>query len=103
MIVPGLQICCRYEIVLPGPRRSIDRGILRLQDIGEKAKQTSASNNAKGSKCFQFLCNNSNEHGFSMHKHLSGPLGGVENRGIRPRFSTPPTGPDECLCMKNHV
>ena len=24
------------------------------------------------------------------------PLGGVENRGLRPRFSTPPMGPGEC-------
>ena len=29
-------------------------------------------------------------------EHLPGPLGGVENRGLRPRFSTPPTGPGEC-------
>ena len=36
------------------------------------------------------------EHGFSMHEHSPGPLGGVENRGFRPRFSTPPTGPGEC-------
>ena len=33
------------------------------------------------------------EHVFSMH--YPGPLGGVENRGLRPRFSTPPTGPGE--------
>ena len=26
MIVPEPQICCRYEIVLPGPRRSIVSG-----------------------------------------------------------------------------
>ena len=32
------------------------------------------------------------EHGFSA----PGPLGGVENRDRRPRFSTPPTGPGEC-------
>ena len=36
------------------------------------------------------------EHGFSMHEHLPGPLGGVKNRGLRPRFSTPPTGSGEC-------
>ena len=32
------------------------------------------------------------EHGFSMHKNSPGPLGGVENRGRRPQFSTPPKG-----------
>ena len=36
------------------------------------------------------------EHGFSMHLHSPGPLGGVENRGLRPLFSTPPTEPGEC-------
>ena len=36
------------------------------------------------------------EHGFSMHYYLPGPLGGVENRGLRPRFLTPPSGPGEC-------
>ena len=35
-------------------------------------------------------------HGFSMHYHSPGPLGSVENRGLRPRFPTPPTGPGEC-------
>ena len=32
------------------------------------------------------------EHGFSLHEHSPGPLGDVENRGLRPRFSTPFTG-----------
>ena len=36
------------------------------------------------------------EHGFSKHLNSPGPLGGVENRGLRPRFSTPPTGLGEC-------
>ena len=36
------------------------------------------------------------EHGFSMHSHSPGLLRDVENRGLRPRFSTPPTGPGEC-------
>ena len=31
------------------------------------------------------------EHGFSMHTHSPGPLESVENRGLRPRFSTSPT------------
>ena len=35
------------------------------------------------------------EHGISMHFNAC-PLGDVENRGLRPRFSTPPMGPGEC-------
>ena len=35
------------------------------------------------------------EQGYSMHQHSPGPLGGVENRSLRPQFSTPPTGPGE--------
>ena len=45
---------------------------------------------------FSFYAMIATEHGFSMHEHSPGPLGGVENRGLRPRFSTPPTGPGEC-------
>ena len=37
---------------------------------------------------------------FFIHKHSPGPVGGVENRGRRPRFSTPPKGPGECLCIE---
>ena len=37
---------------------------LRSRDIGEKAKQNSARNNAKCSKIFQFLCNNSDRTWF---------------------------------------
>ena len=33
------------------------------------------------------------KHVFSMHVHSPGPVGGVENRGQRSRFSTPPKGP----------
>ena len=50
MIVPGPLTCCRYED---------DPWELCSRDIGEKAKQNSARNKAKCSKCFQFLCNNS--------------------------------------------
>ena len=45
---------------------------------------------------FNFYAIIATEHGFSMHLHSPGPLGGVENRGLRPRFSTPPTKPGEC-------
>ena len=58
MLVRGPQICCHYEMCTSDPRRSI-QWKFRSRDIGEKAKQNSARNNAKCSKCFQFSCNNS--------------------------------------------
>ena len=54
-------------------------------------KQNSARNNAKCSKCFQFVYKNSDRTCFFNALTFPGPLGGVENRGQRPRFSTPPT------------
>ena len=47
----------------------VPREVLKTpaSDIGGKAKQNSARNNAKCIKCFQFLCNNKIKHGFSMH------------------------------------
>ena len=36
---------------------------------------------------------------FYMHQRLPGPEGGVENRGQRPRFSTPPEGPCKRKCI----
>ena len=37
---------------------------LRSRDINEKAKQNNERNNAECSKCFQFLCNNSDRTWF---------------------------------------
>ena len=59
MLVPGPQNCYRTTCAQPGLGTSIVRGKERSCDIGEKAKQNSARNDAKCSKCFQFLCNNS--------------------------------------------
>ena len=59
MLVLGPQICCRYEMCTAGTQNEHSQWKLRSRDIGEKAKQNSARNNAKCSKCFQFLCNNS--------------------------------------------
>ena len=44
------------------------------RDIGEKAKQNSARNNAKCSKCFQILCNNSDRTWFFNTLTLSNHL-----------------------------
>ena len=59
MIVPGPQICCRYEMCTAWRYNEQSPWKLRLCDIGENAKQNSARNNAKCSKGFQFLCINS--------------------------------------------
>ena len=59
MFVPGPQICCRYEMCTARPLTEHSPWKLRSRDIGETAKQNSARNNAKCSKCFVFLCNNS--------------------------------------------
>ena len=59
MIVPGPQICCRYEMCTARPKNKHSPWKLHTPDSGEKAKQSKARNNAKCSKCFQFLYNNS--------------------------------------------
>ena len=64
MSLPGPQICCRYEICTAQLGNEHSPWKLRSHDIGEKVKQNSAKNNAKYSKCFQFLCNNSNQTWF---------------------------------------
>ena len=59
MVVPGPQICCRYEMCTARPQNEYSLWKLRSRDISEKVNQDSARNNTKCSKCFQFLCNNS--------------------------------------------
>ena len=60
MLVPWPQKCCRHEMCSTRPNNEHSPWKFHSRDIGEKAKQNSARNNAKCSKCFQFLCNNSN-------------------------------------------
>ena len=92
----GHRFAVVIRFVLPGPRTSIVSG----NDVSEKSVK-------RRNKIVQEITRNvANvisfyaiiviEYGFSMHEHLPGPLGGVENRGLWPRFSTPPTGPGEC-------
>ena len=64
VLVPGPPICCRYEMYTVRPYNEHSPWKLRSRDIGENAKQNSARNNAKCSKCFQFLCNNSDRTWF---------------------------------------
>ena len=64
MPVPGPQTCCRHEMCTARPQNEHRPWKLRSRDISEKAKQNSASNNAKCSKCFHILCNNSDRTWF---------------------------------------
>ena len=92
MIVPGHRFAAVTRFVLPGPRTSPSK--LRSRDISEKAKQNSARKNAKCSKCFQFLCNNSNRTWFFNALTFTRSLGRCWKP--RPPFSTPPSGHGEC-------
>ena len=57
----GHRIAAIMRCVLPCPRTSIVCGN-SVHATGEKAKHNRARNNAKSSKCFQFLCNNSDRN-----------------------------------------
>ena len=59
MLVPGPQYCCRQEMCT-----ALSLNEHSPRDIREKAKQNSARSKAKCSKCFQFLCNNSDQTWF---------------------------------------
>ena len=89
MIVPGPQICCRYEMCTAWPYNEHSPWKLRSWDIGEKAKQKSARNNAKCSKGFQFLCNNSLRTWFFNALTFARSLGRcLKNRGPAAVFNT---------------
>ena len=67
MIVPGPQICCRYEMCTARSYNEHSPRKLRSRDIGEKAKQSSARNNAKSTSVaniFSFYAIIVTEHGF---------------------------------------
>ena len=64
MTVLGPQICCCYVMCTSWPYKEHSKWKFCSRDISEKAKQNSARNNTKYSKCFQFLCNNSDQKWF---------------------------------------
>ena len=107
MIVPGPQICCRYEICTAWPQDEHSLWKLRSRDICEKAKQNSARNNAIYSKCFQFLCNNSDQTWFFNALTFARPLGRcwkdrcLEGRGRG--FQHLPRDLANVNALKNHV
>ena len=95
MILPGHRIAAVMRCVLPCPRTSIVCGnSVRATSVKRRYKivQEKTRNVAN---VFSFYAIIAIENGFAMHYHSPGPLGGVENRGFRPRFSTPPKGPGE--------
>ena len=67
MPVPGPQKCCHHEMYTVRPQNEHSLWKMRSGDIGEKAKQHSARNNAKYSKVFSFYAIIAIEHVFSMH------------------------------------
>ena len=95
MLVPGPQNCCRHEMCTARPKTSIVRGnSVRATSVKRRNKKVQEITQ-KVANVFSFYAIIAIEHDFSMHYHSPGPLGGVEKRGLRPRFSTPPTGPGE--------
>ena len=78
IVVPGPKICCRYEMCTARPYNEHSPWKLRSRDIGEKAKQNRARNNAKYNKCFQFLCNKSDRTWFGIgFQHLPRDLANI--------------------------
>ena len=65
--VPGPQNCCCREMYTARTWNEHSPWKLCSRDIGEKAKQNSARNNMKYSKCFHFYAIIVIEHGFSIH------------------------------------
>ena len=65
MPVPGPHNCCRHEMCSAWPKNEHSPWKLHSRNTNEKTKQNSARNNAKCSKCFLFLCNNSDRIWFS--------------------------------------
>ena len=67
MRIPGPNNSCRHEMCSARPLNEHSPWKLRSRDIGEKANQNSARNNAKCNKCFHFNAIIAIKHGFSMH------------------------------------
>ena len=90
MMVPGHRFAAVRKSVLSGPRTSIVRGNYVRETAVKKRNKIVQEITRNVANVFSFYVIITIEHDFSMHKHSPGPLGGVENRGLRPRFSTPP-------------
>ena len=123
MIVPGPRICCRYDMCTARPftpTMSIV-GVNYVRETSVKRRNKIVQEITRNvANVFSFYAIIAIEHGFSMHEHSPSPSGGLKTaafglgfqhlprdlanvnawktmfRGLRPRFSTPPTGPCEC-------
>ena len=96
MIVAGPQYAAVTGCVLPGPRTCIVCGNYVRETSVKRRNKIVQEITRNVANVFSFYAIITIAHGFSMHLHSPGPLAGVENHGLWPRFSTPPTGPGEC-------
>ena len=67
MIVPGLQICCRYKRVLLGPRKSIVRGNCVCETLVKRRNKIEQQIKRNVANVFSFYAIIAIDHGFSMH------------------------------------
>ena len=67
MIVSGLQICCCYRFVLPGPRKSIVCGNYVHETSVERRNKIVQEITRNVANVFSFYAIIAIEHGFSMH------------------------------------
>ena len=88
------------DVYAPGTTMSIIRGNY-VREASVKRRNKTVQEITYCSKCFQFLCNNNDRTCFFFNTlTFARSQGGVENRGLRPWFSTPSSGPGECYCIK---
>ena len=85
MIVPGPQICCCYKMCTARPRTSIVRGNCVRETSVKRRNKIVQELTRNVANVFSFYAIIAIEHVFSMHYHSPGPLGNVENCGLRPR------------------
>ena len=67
MIVPGPQICCRYEMLMQGPRTSIVHGNCVRETSVKKRNKIVHEITRNVANVFSFYAMIAIEHGFSMH------------------------------------
>ena len=86
----GHSFTAVMRCALPGPRTSIVHGNSVHETSVKRRNKIVQEITRNVANVFSFYVTIAIEHGFSMHQYSPGPLGGVENRSLRPRFSTRP-------------
>ena len=84
MVVPGPQICCRYEMCTARPKNELVYGNYVRETSVKRQKKIVQEITRNVANFFSFYAIIAIEHGFSMHS--PGPLGGVEYRSLRPQI-----------------